>query len=129
MSSYSRSGGRAAAVPGASYRSNSEQAFFDKPPQYTKSAARSTLVYDDDETRGSRRNPKNWSRRCWIILAAIVVVVLAIVIPVAVVVSRANRYPDYSTLNYNLVDTFSGTDFFDNFDYYTGYDPADGFVQ
>jgi len=87
------------------------------------------MIYDNDNGAGSRRNPQNWSRRCWIILAVICVVILAIVIPVAVVVSRANRYPDYSTLNYNLVDTFSGTDFFDNFDYFTGYDPAAGFVH
>lgn len=77
----------------------------------------------------SRRNPKNWSRKCWIIVAIVSVIVLVIVIVVAVVVSRENRYPNYSKLQYNLVDTFSGSNFFDNFDYFTGYDPAAGFVQ
>ncbi|KAL6247268.1 hypothetical protein RBB50_005614 [Rhinocladiella similis] len=77
----------------------------------------------------SRRNPKNWSRKCWIIVAIVSVIVLVIVIVVAVVVSRENRYPNYSKLQYNLVDTFSGSNFFDNFDYFTGYDPAAGFVH
>jgi hypothetical protein len=62
-------------------------------------------------------------------LAVLLLIVLVIVIVVAVVVSRDNRYPDYSKLNYNLVDTYSGTSFFDNFNYFTGYDPAQGFVQ
>jgi hypothetical protein len=63
------------------------------------------------------------------ILGAALIIALIIIIAVVVVVSRANRYPDYSRLNYNLVDTYSGTSFFDNFNYFTGYDPAQGFVQ
>ncbi|EXJ82567.1 endo-1,3(4)-beta-glucanase [Capronia epimyces CBS 606.96] len=77
----------------------------------------------------SKRNPKTWSRKCWIILAITLIVIAIIVIVVAVVVSRKNRYPDYSSLTYALVATYSGTGFFDNFDYFTGYDPAAGFVH
>lgn len=86
-------------------------------------------MFEKNQRSLSRRNPKNWSRKCWIISAIISVVVLVIVIVVAVVVSRQNRYPDYSALNYRLVETFSGPSFFDDFDYFTGYDPAQGFVQ
>jgi hypothetical protein len=64
-----------------------------------------------------------------LILAAVLIVVLILIIIIAIVVSRANRYPNYSKLNYNLVDTYAGTSFFDNFNYFTGYDPAQGFVQ
>lgn len=47
----------------------------------------------------------------------------------AVVGTKLNSYPDYSALNYTLQDTYSGTNFFDNFDYFTGYDPTSGFVH
>ncbi|KAH8908425.1 glycoside hydrolase family 16 protein [Coniochaeta sp. PMI_546] len=52
---------------------------------------------------------------------------------VAVVVTRnknrENAYPDYTKLNYTLLETYSGESFFDNFNYYIGYDPAHGFVH
>lgn len=63
------------------------------------------------------------------LLAVGLVAVVIVVLVVALVVSRANRYPDYPRLSYSLVDTYSGTSFFDNFNYFTGYDPAQGFVQ
>ena len=114
----------------------------DRPPTYTSghhghessrfSRAAPTYTsgfYGKEGESLSKRNPKNWSRRCWIVLAAALIVVLIIIVVIAIVVSRANRYPDYSKLNYNLVDQYSGTSFFDHFDYFTGFDPAQGFVQ
>lgn len=102
----------------------------DEPSRYSRAAPTYTSgFYRKGDGLASRRNPKNWSRKCWIILAIAVVVVLILIIVIAVVVSRDNRYPDYSKLNYGLVDTFSGTDFFENFDYFSGYDPSGGFVQ
>jgi hypothetical protein len=92
-----------------------------RPPTYTSG------IYG--KATYSRSNPKSWSKKCWIIVAAVLVIVLIIIIAVAVTVSRANRYPDYSKLNYSLTDTYSGTGFFDNFDYFYGYDPAGGFVH
>jgi hypothetical protein len=80
-------------------------------------------------TSTSTRNPKNWSRKCGIILTVCVIIIATLVIVVALIVTRENRYPDYSTLNYTLIDTFSGSSFFDNINYLTGYDPAAGFVQ
>ncbi|RMZ92432.1 hypothetical protein DV736_g342, partial [Chaetothyriales sp. CBS 134916] len=41
----------------------------------------------------------------------------------------ANRYPDYSQLNYSLAETYQGETFFDSFNYFYGYDPAQGFVH
>jgi hypothetical protein len=98
--------------------------------RYSRAAPTYTSGFYGKKDRNlSKRNPKNWTRRCWVIVAVPLLILLIIVIVVAVVVSRDNRYPDYSKLNYNLVNTYSGTSFFDNFNYFTGYDPAQGFVQ
>lgn len=52
-----------------------------------------------------------------------------VIIVAAVLGTRANRYPDYNRLNYQLKDNYSGVNFFDQFDYFTGYDPSQGFVH
>ncbi|WPH03485.1 glycoside hydrolase family 16 protein [Acrodontium crateriforme] len=79
----------------------------------------------------SKWNPKRWSRGVIIgaIIAAIVIIVAIIV--GAVVGSRNSNsaYPDYTQLNYTLQDTYHGTTFFDNFDYFNTYDPSQGFVH
>lgn len=56
-------------------------------------------------------------------------VVIVGVIVGAVVGTKRNRYPDYTSLNYRLVDDYSGSSFFDKFDYFSAQDPTDGFVQ
>jgi hypothetical protein len=48
--------------------------------------------------------PRYWRKRTWAIVAAIVAVILIIVIVVPVKVAQANRYPNYSKLDYSLVD-------------------------
>lgn len=79
--------------------------------------------------RPSNWNPKTWSKKVWTgVTAGLVIVIVAIIVG-AVLGTRANAYPDYSPLRYTLSDTYSGTDFFDNFDYFTGYDPSSGFVH
>ncbi|KAI0133088.1 glycoside hydrolase family 16 protein [Hypoxylon sp. NC0597] len=77
----------------------------------------------------SRWNPRSWRKRTWAIIAAILVVIIIIVVVVPVEVAKANRYPDYSRLNYTLSDEYTGATFFDKFDYFEGYDPAQGFVH
>lgn len=62
---------------------------------------------------------KSWSKKTWIIVGSVAVVVLIIIIVVPVEVAKENAYPNYTTINYTLADTFSGSDFFDNFDYFT----------
>jgi len=79
---------------------------------------------------GSRWNPRNWSWKLWTAAAvAFIVLIIIIVVPVVVTQKNDNAYPNYTALNYNLVDTYSGANFFDNFDYFVGYDPSSGFVH
>jgi len=63
----------------------------------------------EDHGQYSKRSvlskPKTWSRRVWIGVVVAAIIVLVAVIVGAVLGTRANRYPDYSKLNYSLVDT------------------------
>ncbi|KAH6664478.1 glycoside hydrolase family 16 protein [Halenospora varia] len=72
---------------------------------------------------------KAWGKRVWAGVIAGIVIIIIIVVVVAVVVSKKNKYPDYSKLTYSLSETYSGSTFFDQFDYFTGYDPSAGFVH
>lgn len=57
-------------------------------------------------------NPKNWSRRIWLIVATVTILIVVAIVATVIGV-RATRdngggnssYPDYSKLNYTLVDT------------------------
>jgi hypothetical protein len=97
----------------------------------------------------SRWNPLHWRLRTWLIAGAVFIIILIAVVVGAVEGVQANAYPDYSALNYSLVDSCKlpisdvqkwenvliervdeGEGFWtDNFDYFTGYDPTSGFVQ
>ncbi|KAJ8131649.1 hypothetical protein O1611_g1974 [Lasiodiplodia mahajangana] len=92
----------------------------------TRHAQPSSMAYAKNEAWW---NPKYWSKKTWAAVGVVVAAIIVIVIVVPVKVSEANRYPNYSKLDYSLVDEYSGTSFFDNFDYFTGYDPAQGFVH
>ncbi|KAF2494793.1 hypothetical protein BU16DRAFT_550608 [Lophium mytilinum] len=87
--------------------------------------------YEDIKSASSpsKVNPKYWGRKVWIGVAVGAVVIIVAVIVGAVLGVRANAYPNYSKLTYSLSDDYSGTGFFDNFDYFTGYDPSSGFVH
>ncbi|KAE9364550.1 glycoside hydrolase family 16 protein [Stipitochalara longipes BDJ] len=74
-------------------------------------------------------NFKYWGKRAWAGFVAVVVLIIVIIIIVAVEVTKNNAYPDYTQLSYSLAETYSGSSFFDNFDYFTGYDPSQGFVH
>ncbi|KAL4787329.1 concanavalin A-like lectin/glucanase domain-containing protein [Aspergillus varians] len=74
-------------------------------------------------------NPRGWSLRTKLIVGIVGIAAIIGTIVGAVEGSKASRYPDYSPLNYHLVDTYSGLSFFDRFDYFTDEDPTDGFVQ
>ncbi|KAJ5972993.1 Concanavalin A-like lectin/glucanase subgroup [Penicillium vulpinum] len=84
---------------------------------------------EDGTDEYSRWDPRGWSLKSKIFLALGVVVVIVAVIVGAVLGVRANQYPDYSKLEYSLKDNYSGSSFFDNFEYFTGADPTHGFVQ
>ncbi|BDD58857.1 hypothetical protein MPDQ_007502 [Monascus purpureus] len=77
--------------------------------------------------------PCGWSRITKWRVGALVVTALIVAVVVGAVVGvrnrNNNRYPNYSKLNYTLVDTYEGPSFFDNFDFFSGEDPTYGFVQ
>lgn len=50
--------------------------------------------------------------------------ILAAIISGTVGAATNTSYPDYSPLNYSLQDTYAGTTFFDNFDFFTNDDPT-----
>lgn len=102
--------------PGSSFAIQSN--VYGPPPPYEK-ARRSP----------SKWLPKNWSKKVRIGVAFAVASAIVIAAVAGVYGSRADAYPDYYPLKYNLTDTYSGTDFFDQFDYFTGYDPSSGFVH
>ncbi|CAL5867668.1 uncharacterized protein PFLUO_LOCUS1887 [Penicillium psychrofluorescens] len=80
------------------------------------------------EAQTPRYDPRRWSLRKKLIVASVVAVVIIVAIVGAIEGVRANRYPDYTPLNYKLVDTYEGPSFFDNFDYFSDEDPTKGFV-
>lgn len=115
--------------------------------------------YQNDYPRPSKRraggnqwNPLNWTRRKKFTVAGIVGFVIILVIVGASVGAKKkeeqedNAYPSYSPLNYTIADTcqfrilpclerqligetVEGTNFFDNFEYWDTFDPAEGFVH
>jgi hypothetical protein len=69
------------------------------------------------------------SKKTLVFVGVGLAVLIAAVVVIVVMVEKKDAYPNYSRLSYSLVDDFSGTSFFDNFDYFTGYDPSSGFVH
>jgi len=84
---------------------------------------------DSHVARASRWNPKTWTRRTLLAVISASVVALIVLIVALYYGLRSKPYPDYTPLQYQLTDTYSGNDFFDQFDYFTGYDPTGGFVH
>ncbi|KAI9721678.1 MAG: hypothetical protein M1828_005046 [Chrysothrix sp. TS-e1954] len=100
---------------------------------YPPSSGRPFLdQYGNPTTKSSQQRwqPRTWTRRTkLIVIAASVILLLIIVIVAAVEGVRANRYPDYSHLQYSQVASYAPENFFDNFDYWDTADPANGFVH
>lgn len=87
-------------------------------------------------------NPRYWRKRVWAGVGTVVVIIIIIIVAILVSNARKNRYPDYSPLAYSLADTCrststciqrrrrsnqytdGGESFFDQFHYFTGYDPS-----
>lgn len=94
------------------------------PPQYS-----AVDMHTKTAATGSKWNPLHWPLWGKILGGVIVVAVIIAIIVGAVEGSKADSYPNYSKLTYNITDRYEGEDFFNDFDFYTGYDPAEGFVQ
>ena len=103
--------------------------FVNKTTQLATKPSAYDYVYEDEPSGLSRFDPRTWSKKTWIIAAAALVAVIVAAVVAGVEASKSGKYPDYTALNYSFVKAYEGTDFFDNFDYFTGYDPSDGFVQ
>jgi hypothetical protein len=95
----------------------------------TYDSSRAPMYAFNDEDYHPWYNPRYWRKRVIIGMVLLVIVIIVIVIVVAVVETKKNAYPDYSQLKYTLVDTIAGPSFFDNFEYFSGYDPTHGFVH
>ena len=89
----------------------------------------SAYDYVYDEPKRGKAGVVAWLKQRWWIPAIVVVAVIAIAIGVGVSQAKANVYPNYSRVPYTLSDTYAGTGFFDNFNYFATYDPAQGLVQ
>lgn len=92
------------------------------PPSYTP-------VDAHDFAEPSKWNPLHWPTWAKITVPLVTIACIAGIVAGAVEGTKAEAYPDYSYLNYTIAKRYEGTDFFDNFDYWDTYDPADGFVQ
>lgn len=101
----------------------------DRVTPYTDASPPYHYSSEKSQFRDSRYNPANWSKSSWILLGVFLTIIVAIAIAVGVVEKNNNAYPDYAPLTYSLTDTYSGSSFFDNFDYWSAADPADGFVM
>jgi hypothetical protein len=75
-------------------------------------------------------SPRSWSLRKIAIASPELVVGTAILAVLFNFIqgAKAKSYPDYSPLRYQLLDSYQGPSFFDQFNYYSDDDPTDGFV-
>lgn len=78
----------------------------------------------DDEGDASWWDFRHWRKRVWAVIVAVIVVIIVVVVAVVVTEEKKNAYPNYSKLNYVLSETYSPSTFFDNFDYFVGWDPC-----
>ncbi|CAI6096387.1 unnamed protein product [Clonostachys chloroleuca] len=107
----------------------------DLPPTYQEvvAAPQQNIVGGGDvrplQTSLPWWNPRYWTKRIWIGVVTALVIIIVIAVAVGVTQAKKNAYPNYSQLSYSLKETYSGTSFFDNFNYFTGYDPTHGFVH
>jgi len=61
---------------------------------------------DDGDTLAPRwYNAKGWGKKVWLGIGAALAVIIIVVVVAAVMVTKKNKYPDYSKLSYSLADT------------------------
>jgi hypothetical protein len=75
-----------------------------------------------------RLSPRSWSLRKSAIASPDLIIGTAILLFNFIHVAKAQDYPDYFPLRYQLLHTYEGPSFFDHFNYYSDSDPTDGFV-
>ncbi|KAK4191353.1 concanavalin A-like lectin/glucanase domain-containing protein [Podospora australis] len=96
------------------------------------------MARDTCSDEKSSWSPRSWSRRVWLIIATVVILIVVIIVGAVVGVNATKNnkgdgfnhsYPNYTRLEYSLQDTYTPENFFQKFNYYTGWDPAGGFVH
>ncbi|OQE23725.1 hypothetical protein PENSTE_c008G09741 [Penicillium steckii] len=100
-------------------------------PEVTGAAESPERKVDESENENPAYpwyNPHGWSLRKKILVGLGFVIFIIVVILGPYYGVKLNRYPDYTPLEYRLVDTYEGSSFFDKFDYFSDEDPTDGFV-
>ncbi|KAF2086575.1 glycoside hydrolase family 16 protein [Saccharata proteae CBS 121410] len=105
---------------------------YDPPPYESATAAAGSHGLDKGAgagAGGSKWNPKNWGLKTKIGVGLAVAVAIVVIVVGAYYGTRNEEYPDYSRLNYTLTKEYSGTNFFDDFEFYTATDPTHGFVD
>ncbi|KAI9367212.1 concanavalin A-like lectin/glucanase domain-containing protein [Aspergillus egyptiacus] len=103
-----------------------------EPSNVPKTGTASGTLALEESAPGSSRpwyDPRGWSTRTKLISGTVCLAAIVGIIVGAVEGSKAGRYPDYSPLDYHLVDTYAGPSFFDQFHYFSDEDPTDGFVK
>lgn len=107
--------------------------YYNQDKHVASTSVHRPAAFDSDDgsfnNRRSPLDPRGWGKRVWIGLGLVVVIILAVVPAVVVTEQKKNRYPDYSPLTYSLSETYAGEQFFDKFNYFTGYDPTGGMVH
>ncbi|KAJ5089040.1 hypothetical protein N7532_007724 [Penicillium argentinense] len=73
-------------------------------------------------------DPRGWSMRKKLLVALGLAIFITVVIVGPYYGVKLSRYPDYTRLDYRLVDSYEGTSFFEQFNYFSGEDPTNGFV-
>ncbi|UKZ46342.1 hypothetical protein TrVGV298_000543 [Trichoderma virens] len=99
------------------------------PSRYQEFAVGSGGDYQRSGSSAPAWDPRYWSKKVWIGIAVVIVIAIIIGVAVGVTQGKKSSYPDYSQLSYTLKDTCEEKPFFDNFNYFTGFDPAGGFVH
>ncbi|KAL1296710.1 hypothetical protein AAFC00_000184 [Neodothiora populina] len=93
------------------------------PPEYT------AVTTNAPAAARSKWNPLGWPLWGKLLGVALVIGIIVGIIVGAVVGTKKHAYPNYSRLVYSIEDRYEGEEFFDNFDYFHDYDPAQGFVH
>jgi hypothetical protein len=75
-------------------------------------------------------SPRSWSLRKRAIASPELLVGTAILAVLFNFIqgAKAQSYPDYSPIRYQILHSYGGPSFFDQFNYYSDDDPTDGFV-
>lgn len=96
-------------------------------PQQPSAAYNEYGVLETKSAGGHAKwNPKNWRKRYWAAAAVVLIIVIVAAAVGGALGAKANRYPNYTPLNYVEQTTYAGSSFFNGFTYFNAPDPAEG---